>query len=58
MNAIALYLGHSLLKTQLPWRWVPFTNTHLELLVMDTTATFVWLLISYVLYKTNVFISL
>lgn len=58
MNSIVIYLGHELLNKQLPWRWTPFTNTHVEVLVMDVSATMFWLLVSYIMYINNVFISL
>lgn len=58
MNAILLYIGHELLKKYFPFRWVPFTNTHAEILAMNLSATTIWLIVAYFLYRHNIFISL
>lgn len=55
---MAMYLGHEILKRELPWRWTPITETHFELLAMDVSATIIWIFISYLMYIYNVFISL
>ncbi len=58
MNPIALYLGHELCEGYFPLAWRPFTDTHLELVVMDLWATALWLAFAYGMYRKGVFFSL
>ncbi|KAL0274548.1 UNVERIFIED_CONTAM: hypothetical protein PYX00_002650 [Menopon gallinae] len=58
MNALVLYVGHDILKKFLPWYWKPYSQTHMELLAMNITATAIWLLIAFILYRHNILVVL
>lgn len=58
MNAIILYVGHSICH-MLPWRWrLDTMNTHFILLIENAWCLSLWLLIAYVLYRKRFFYSL
>lgn len=57
MNSILLYVGHELAKGKFPWSWQPYYHTHAELLAMDLWGTCLWLLIAFILYKKDIFLS-
>lgn len=58
MNAIILYVGHSVAH-MLPWRWRFETmNTHFILLIESAWCSSLWILIAYVLYRKKFFYSL
>ncbi|CAH1179590.1 unnamed protein product [Phaedon cochleariae] len=58
MNAIALYLGHDLLKDTFPFGWKPTEDTHATFLFMNLWGTFLWVAISIYLYKHNIFLTI
>ena len=58
MNSIALYFGHEVLKGYFPFAWRPFSQGHGERLAMNLWATFLWLVISKLMRKAKLFISL
>ncbi|KAF2885850.1 hypothetical protein ILUMI_20323 [Ignelater luminosus] len=58
MNAIFLYAGFELLKNKFPFAWTPDNETHAAYLYMHLWCTSLWILISIVLYKKNIFLSI
>ncbi len=58
MNPIVLYVGHELCRGYFPFAWRPFSQTHIELVLMNVWATSLWLMIAFCLYKKDLFISL
>ncbi|KAK5640372.1 hypothetical protein RI129_011183 [Pyrocoelia pectoralis] len=61
MNAIFMYIGHSLAFNNFPIRWTPthagFT-THFVMLFENVWAVGVWLLIAYLLYRHKFFLTI
>ncbi|KAG4074764.1 hypothetical protein HA402_006403 [Bradysia odoriphaga] len=58
MNAILLYVGHSVIGSMFPWRWsIGPMNTHLVLLVENMWHAGMWVVVSYFFYCKKVFIS-
>lgn len=56
MNAILLYVGHSVLHKMLPWHWsTGLMNTHFMLLLKCTWTTFLWIIVAIYCYKKNFF---
>ncbi|KAJ8949967.1 hypothetical protein NQ318_002375 [Aromia moschata] len=58
MNAIVLYIGHSIMKDTFPFAWKPTTISHATYLFMDLWGTFLWVAISIFLYKRNIFLTI
>lgn len=58
MNAILLYVGHSVIGSMFPWRWsIGPMNTHLVLLIENMWHAGMWVVVSYYFYLKKVFIS-
>lgn len=58
MNAIVLYVGHSVMHKILPWHWrFDPMNTHLILLIESLWNTALWLIIAYYMYLRRIFIT-
>ncbi|XP_021917645.1 heparan-alpha-glucosaminide N-acetyltransferase-like isoform X2 [Zootermopsis nevadensis] len=57
MNSIVLYIGHEVTKNLFPWSWQPYYRSHEEYLAMNLWGTTLWMLIAFVLYKKNVFVT-
>ena len=59
MNSIILYLGH-----QTAWQMLPFNyisgpmNTHWARLPESLLGVCLWMLVAYIMYRRNVFLSL
>ncbi|KAL0883717.1 hypothetical protein ABMA27_015832 [Loxostege sticticalis] len=59
LNAIALYVGHSLCAHLFPFHWrVPLMRTHALRLVEATWGTALWVIVAHVMAKKKVFITL
>ncbi|KAK9693643.1 protein of unknown function (DUF5009) [Popillia japonica] len=59
MNAITLYIGHSITYSRFPIRWQWNGNeTHFLFLLENVWATSVWILISYFLYRKKLFLTI
>jgi heparan-alpha-glucosaminide N-acetyltransferase len=59
MNAIILYVGHSLFHSMWPFHWsVDNMNTHFVLLLENMYTVIVWILISHYLYHKQIFYSI
>ncbi|XP_047022928.1 heparan-alpha-glucosaminide N-acetyltransferase isoform X1 [Helicoverpa zea] len=59
LNAIALYVGHSVCAHLFPFHWrVPDMRTHAISLVEAVWGTALWVIIAHVMAKKKVFISL
>lgn len=59
LNAIALYLGHSLCAHLFPFHWrVPYMRTHTLRLVEAVWGTALWVIIAHIMAKKKVFITL
>lgn len=64
MNAILMYIGHELTGNNFPMRWYPHDaegdprRTHFIAVMSDSWGTFIWILVSYYLYKINYFFVL
>ncbi|XP_055631012.1 heparan-alpha-glucosaminide N-acetyltransferase [Toxorhynchites rutilus septentrionalis] len=58
MNAIILYVGHTVFHKMLPWRWhIGPMNTHFMLTLEALWNTVLWNGIAYYLYRKNIFYS-
>lgn len=57
MNAILMYIGHSMTDGYFPIRWYldDTRRTHFLCLIADVWGAGIWIFISYYLYKTNYF---
>ena len=59
MNAIILYVGHSVAHQMFPWHWHLGTmNTHFILLIETIWGTLLWILVAFWLYRIKFFLSL
>lgn len=58
MNPIVLYVGHELATDKFPWSWQPYFHTHTEYLAMDIWGTCLWLLIAFILFKKDIYLSI
>lgn len=59
LNAIALYIGHSLCAHLFPFHWrVPYMRTHTLRLVEAVWGTALWVIIAHIMAKKKVFITL
>ncbi|XP_071264351.1 heparan-alpha-glucosaminide N-acetyltransferase isoform X4 [Salvelinus alpinus] len=56
MNSILVYVGHEVLEEYFPFRWrMANSQSHAEHLTQNLVATSCWVLISFLLYRKNVF---
>uniref|UniRef100_A0A674A2Z8 Heparan-alpha-glucosaminide N-acetyltransferase n=1 Tax=Salmo trutta TaxID=8032 RepID=A0A674A2Z8_SALTR len=56
MNSILVYVGHEVLEEYFPFRWRMANNqSHAEHLTQNLLATSCWVLISFLLYRKNIF---
>lgn len=58
MNAVVLYVGHMMARPLLPFSWSPISSTHCVHLAMNTSASALWILISWILYRKRLFLTL
>ncbi|XP_045492742.1 heparan-alpha-glucosaminide N-acetyltransferase [Colias croceus] len=59
LNAIALYIGHSLCAHLFPFHWkIPVMRTHAIRLIEAVWGTALWVIIAHVMAKKKVFITL
>lgn len=59
LNAIALYVGHSICAELFPFHWrVPFMRTHTLQLIEAVWGTALWVIIAHIMAKKKVFITL
>uniref|UniRef100_A0A182PU71 Heparan-alpha-glucosaminide N-acetyltransferase catalytic domain-containing protein n=1 Tax=Anopheles epiroticus TaxID=199890 RepID=A0A182PU71_9DIPT len=59
MNAIVLYVGHTVFHKMLPWHWrIGLMNTHLMLTLEALWNTVLWNLIALYLYNRKIFYNL
>jgi len=58
MNSILLYVGHILARPLLPFSWSPVSSTHGAHFAMHATGTAVWILLSWILYRKRIFLTL
>nr|XP_040224539.2 heparan-alpha-glucosaminide N-acetyltransferase [Anopheles coluzzii] len=59
MNAIVLYVGHTVFHKMLPWHWrIGTMNTHFVLTLEALWNTVLWNLIALYLYKRKIFYNL
>ncbi|XP_058835834.1 heparan-alpha-glucosaminide N-acetyltransferase [Topomyia yanbarensis] len=59
MNAIILYVGHTVFHRMLPWHWsIGRMNTHFMLMLEALWNTTIWNVIAYILYKKKIFYNL
>ncbi|NXA56463.1 HGNAT acetyltransferase, partial [Nothocercus julius] len=56
MNSILVYIGHEVFENYFPFKWkMQDSQSHAEHLIQNLTATSLWVLISYVLYRKRIF---
>ncbi|XP_058525801.1 heparan-alpha-glucosaminide N-acetyltransferase isoform X1 [Ochotona princeps] len=56
MNSILVYVGHKVFEDYFPFQWKLGDNqSHREHLTQNLTATVLWVLIAYVLYRKKIF---
>ncbi|XP_064782809.1 heparan-alpha-glucosaminide N-acetyltransferase isoform X2 [Oncorhynchus masou masou] len=56
MNSILVYVGHEVLEQYFPFRWrMADSQSHAEHLTQNLLATSCWVLISFLLYRKNIF---
>lgn len=59
MNAIVMYIGHSVAHSMLPWHWnIGFMNTHFMLLLKASWNTGLWMFIAFELYRRKIFYTI
>lgn len=59
LNAIALYVGHSVCAQMFPFHWsVPNMQTHAIRLIEAAWGTALWVVIAYVMAKKKIFITI
>ena len=58
MNSILVFVGHEAIGEMLPFHWkISKMNSHFIILLENGWTTMVWLGISYLLYKSGIFIN-
>lgn len=58
MNSILVFVGHEAIGEMLPFHWkISKMNSHFIILLENGWTTFVWMGISYLLYRYNIFIN-
>ncbi|KAM4674862.1 heparan-alpha-glucosaminide N-acetyltransferase isoform 2-T2 [Amazona ochrocephala] len=56
MNSILVYIGHEVFENYFPFKWkMQDSQSHAEHLTQNLTATTLWVIISYVLYRRRIF---
>ncbi|XP_064918533.1 heparan-alpha-glucosaminide N-acetyltransferase isoform X2 [Columba livia] len=56
MNSILVYIGHEVFENYFPFKWkMQDTQSHAEHLTQNLTATTLWVVISYLLYRKKIF---
>ncbi|XP_040850131.1 heparan-alpha-glucosaminide N-acetyltransferase isoform X2 [Ochotona curzoniae] len=56
MNSILVYVGHNVFEDYFPFQWkLGDSQSHREHLTQNLTATILWVLIAYVLYRKKIF---
>ncbi|NWH60623.1 HGNAT acetyltransferase, partial [Geococcyx californianus] len=56
MNSILVYIGHKVFENYFPFKWkMQNSQSHAEHLIQNLTATTLWVIISYVLYRRRIF---
>ncbi|XP_053920700.1 heparan-alpha-glucosaminide N-acetyltransferase isoform X2 [Cuculus canorus] len=56
MNSILVYIGHEVFANYFPFKWkMQDSQSHAEHLAQNLTATTLWVIISYVLYRKRIF---
>lgn len=56
MNSILVYIGHQVFANYFPFKWkMQDSQSHAEHLTQNLTATTLWVIISYILYKRRIF---
>ncbi|NXU51072.1 HGNAT acetyltransferase, partial [Turnix velox] len=56
MNSILVYIGHKVLENYFPFKWkMQDSQSHAEHLAQNLTATSLWVVISYLLYRKKIF---
>ncbi|NWI62509.1 HGNAT acetyltransferase, partial [Todus mexicanus] len=56
MNSILVYIGHKVFENYFPFKWkMQDSQSHAEHLTQNLTATTLWVVISYVLYRKRIF---
>lgn len=56
-NPIFLYVGHLLTRKLFPWWWHLSANSHGPFLAMNLWTTILWTIISYLLYRKDIIIT-
>ncbi|NWS69644.1 HGNAT acetyltransferase, partial [Crotophaga sulcirostris] len=56
MNSILVYIGHKVFENYFPFKWkMQNSQSHAEHLIQNLTATTLWVIISYFLYRKRIF---
>lgn len=56
MNSILVYVGHEVFENYFPFKWkMQDTQSHSEHLAQNLTATSLWVIIAYILYRKRIF---
>ncbi|XP_061848446.1 heparan-alpha-glucosaminide N-acetyltransferase isoform X1 [Colius striatus] len=56
MNSILVYVGHEVFENYFPFKWkMQDSQSHAEHLLQNLTATTLWVIISYLLYRRRIF---
>ncbi|XP_071598824.1 heparan-alpha-glucosaminide N-acetyltransferase [Heliangelus exortis] len=56
MNSILVYIGHEIFENYFPFKWkMQDSQSHAEHLTQNLTATTLWVIISYLLYRKKIF---
>ncbi|CAI5789709.1 Hypothetical predicted protein [Podarcis lilfordi] len=56
MNSILVYVGHEVFENYFPFKWKMQDNqSHSEHLAQNLTATSLWVIIAYILYRKRIF---
>ncbi|KFQ34862.1 Heparan-alpha-glucosaminide N-acetyltransferase, partial [Merops nubicus] len=56
MNSILVYIGHGVFQNYFPFKWkMQDSQSHAEHLTQNLTATTLWVIISYLLYRRRIF---
>ncbi|XP_051474433.1 heparan-alpha-glucosaminide N-acetyltransferase isoform X3 [Apus apus] len=56
MNSILVYIGHEVFENYFPFKWkMQDSQSHAEHLTQNLTATTLWVIISYLLYRRKIF---
>lgn len=59
MNAIIMYVGHTVMHKMLPWHWrIAYMNTHFIKLFENSWNTILWIFIAIYLYQKNIFYNI